>query len=59
MDYLTILESNLPNIDAADALGLRRAIAAMVAACVAPTQDRENEAANIINLTRMERAPLA
>jgi AraC-like DNA-binding protein len=55
-DYLAMLDRHLPGIAEPDLPRLGEAIGAMVAACVAPTPDRTLQAAEQIDLVRLERA---
>lgn len=54
-DYLQLLVRRLPDIPETDLPRMRDAIAAMVSACVAPSADRLAEAADQIDLGRLER----
>jgi AraC-like DNA-binding protein len=54
-DYLILLERTLPDVAADDLPRLRDAIGAMVAACLAPEQDRAALAEPQIDLVRLER----
>lgn len=54
-DYITILNSNLPDIEATDLPRLTNAVRAMVLACTAPSSDRLDLATSQIHLTKRER----
>lgn len=54
-DYMLVLERHLDEVSESDLPRLKEAIAAMVAACVAPSSDRVAEAAQQIDLGRLER----
>jgi AraC-like DNA-binding protein len=58
-DYMLMLERRLPHIPTEDLPRLKDAICAMVAACVAPTPDRVVEAAEQLDLGRLERVRCA
>lgn len=54
-DYIAILNSNFPALDAADVPRLTNAVRAMVLACTAPSADRLDLATTQINLTKREK----
>lgn len=54
-DYLLLLERRLPDIPESELPRLTQVIASMLAACVAPSPDRLAEAAEQIDLSRLER----
>jgi AraC-like DNA-binding protein len=55
-EYIRLLERQLPNLTDQDALNLPQAIAAMVAACVAPSADRLITARGQISVTLKDKA---
>jgi AraC-like DNA-binding protein len=54
-DYIVLLERTLPDVAPDDLPRLSEAIGAMVAACVAPEQDRAGAAGQQIDLVQLER----
>jgi AraC-like DNA-binding protein len=54
-DYLVLLEQILPDVDPDDLPRVSDAIGAMVAACLAPEQDRAGSAGPQMDLVRLER----
>jgi AraC-like DNA-binding protein len=55
-EYIRLLERQLPNLTDQDALNLPQAIAAMVAACVAPSAGRLTAARGQISVTLKDKA---
>lgn len=54
-EFLWMLKKNLPTLVMQDASHLKRAVQAMVEACLAPTAERRTRAERAINATLMER----
>jgi AraC-like DNA-binding protein len=54
-DYMALLRRNLPNLAPDDGSRLRKAVEAMIEACLAPSTDRLLKAGSQINATVMER----
>lgn len=54
-EYLELVERSLPDVEPEEVPKLTGAVRAMVAACVTPSPDRLAEAADLMNLSRMER----
>lgn len=54
-EFLWMLKKNLPTLEVQDASLLKRAVQAMVEACLAPTTERMTRAEHPLNATLMER----